>query len=228
MILNCPACKTRYLVAPSALGPTGRTVRCAKCGQSWFELPPPPPRPGLGDELPRRSLPIYESIPNTRPLPSGSNLPALVRPRRNREELLRWMLFAAVLLAALATLAAFRDPIVRGWPASARLYSVLGLGAPMAKPPLFNVRNLKSERVVEAGRSVLKVSGEVVNLGASAAPAPRVRLALRDREARELDTWTEVLAIQELAPGQSVHFIGALPDPPEGAFSVQVTLVTEG
>src|SRR5271166_4304795 len=40
MIVTCPACATRYLVDPRALGSAGRTVRCANCAQTWHQTPP--------------------------------------------------------------------------------------------------------------------------------------------------------------------------------------------
>jgi predicted Zn finger-like uncharacterized protein len=39
MLLTCPSCETSFRVKPDALGPAGRTVRCARCHTNWFAAP---------------------------------------------------------------------------------------------------------------------------------------------------------------------------------------------
>jgi predicted Zn finger-like uncharacterized protein len=36
MLISCAICGTSYEVAPDALGPTGRSVRCVRCQYVWF------------------------------------------------------------------------------------------------------------------------------------------------------------------------------------------------
>jgi len=39
MLIACPACATSYEIDLSALGSSGRTVRCAQCKETWFATP---------------------------------------------------------------------------------------------------------------------------------------------------------------------------------------------
>lgn len=40
MIITCPSCSSRYPVDAASFAPSGRKVRCAKCGHSWHQSPP--------------------------------------------------------------------------------------------------------------------------------------------------------------------------------------------
>jgi predicted Zn finger-like uncharacterized protein len=39
MLIVCPSCATSYMIDPTSLGATGRTVRCARCKATWFATP---------------------------------------------------------------------------------------------------------------------------------------------------------------------------------------------
>ena len=66
MILTCPACATRYVVDPKAIGASGRTVRCARCHHSWHQdLPEDLP-------IPRLTRPVDFEAPPVMPTVSSS------------------------------------------------------------------------------------------------------------------------------------------------------------
>ncbi|MBT3330740.1 MAG: DUF3426 domain-containing protein [Rhodospirillaceae bacterium] len=59
MILTCPACETRFAVDAAVLGKAGRKVRCAKCGDSWHQMPEQdPPEIPMTPAAPKPETPV--------------------------------------------------------------------------------------------------------------------------------------------------------------------------
>ncbi len=49
VVIECPKCGTRYQLAADALGPRGRKVSCAHCGETW-QAKAKAPKPAAGED----------------------------------------------------------------------------------------------------------------------------------------------------------------------------------
>lgn len=203
MILECPECRTRYLVADEAIG-AGRTVRCATCRHSWYQ-------PGeMAFVAPAATVPTPPPVATPEPAYRDAATEAPTRYRRNPAK--RWTAMAVA--AGLVMLLCVAAILYSGAPG---LAAQLGLGIAPAETPLRLVDNPITRRPLPNGSEIFAVSGRVVNPTTVRQHVPDVRAELRDAQGRLVYSWTIRPETMELAPRTSVEFNSAKLDVPANA-----------
>lgn len=237
MILSCPACKTRYVVPDSAIGPSGRQVRCASCRHSWHQPPPsfdaPQPQAAPPPPPPPAAPPTIRPAPSPPPAapPRGSaadliggapaeDYDAFVheppfRPRRNPAKM--WtilaLIAAAVMLAATVAIAWYGVPRFGG--------SFAMIGAAAGTP--LRIENERVERdPLGSGNVLLTVTGQIVNPTDKVQSVPQIRAELQDTAGRTVYSWAISPPVSELQPRQSATFNSAEVDLPKDAKRVHL------
>jgi len=252
MILTCPNCATRYLVNPAKLRPGGRRVRCARCGETWFEEAPPQSEPDAPDQvLPPEANPQVAPTPDpaadaetrasrrahrTPPRRFGDtpNLPAIPGVRNRWMEVAGWVGLVVFVVAVTGGAWFFRSEITTAWPAATRLYDTLGIEtaahADAAKlPPLedrLRFRDLRPTQQFVDGVLTLIISGRIENVGPVAETVPPVEVVLLDDRQLDLATWLFEVEKATLQPGETVTFETRLENPPAAAQDIRVSLAS--
>lgn len=226
MIIKCTDCSTRYLVDPKILGPAGRIVRCAKCGHSWHENPPEQHSfPNLEPEAPE--IPVSELIRTPRPIPRGSNLPAVALDRA-RSEIMGWAILAAVAATVITGVVVFRDSIAEAWPPSGKLYAMLGFDAEpqgrkenAAREPLTFVGvNSAMENIEDS--NVLVLRGKIVNPTSQTLVVPAINAFILDQGKETIFEWSFKISQTEVAAGGSIDFETQVQNPPAATYNVNL------
>jgi predicted Zn finger-like uncharacterized protein len=126
----------------------------------------------------------------------------------------------ALMLAGVMSLVYFqRVNVVRALPGSASAYERIGLPV--------NVRGLEFDDVkysweTSAGRPVLEVFGNIVNVTSKPLKVPTVVFGLRTKEKVEVYQWAADVRSELLPPGKQTAFSAQIPTPPKSIRDVQV------
>jgi predicted Zn finger-like uncharacterized protein len=243
MILTCTSCGTRYSVDGAKFPAAGRTVRCAKCGNSWHQAAETPAEPlpeteVLSSAPARETRPAgdeakgFESFPASTASPTRAFAPqpTVAEPRPSLWPMLKvaggWALLIGSVLVIAAAAVRYRQTIAVAWPQSAGVYSSLGLHVNTSG---IDFRSVDYRRESEDGQVVLAVTGVIVNTGSRELAVPQtVRVTLSDASNHELYHWTFKPTATVLAPGQSVPFVTRLSSPPAAARHLEVRFAKDG
>lgn len=243
MILECPECRARYLVPDSAIGTTGRTVRCANCRHSWYQdAAPLPEREALPAAAPTPvAAPVVADQPISPPpsvAPASTPAPALVieepdpapydafahrapfRPTRNRNRIRTIASIAAglLMLAAVGVIL---------WTTAPGLAEKIGLSIGPAELPLRIVDNPIERRKMANGSELFAVSGQVTNPSAQRQRVPDIRADLRDDNGKIVFSWTITPPQRSLAPNAAIDFNSAQVDVPATSKRLDLSFVGE-
>lgn len=208
MILTCPDCETQYFAEDSTIGDSGRTVKCATCGHSWFVGPE-----GAGSS-PTSLAGAHEAYR------------LKVRERRRRKSrsaaLTAWLVTAVVFVSILGGLVLFRKSVVKNWPQSATTFAAIGLNVNR-----FDLEFLETEaeRFFDGTTPILEVRGTVQNASNSDVSAPRVRVTLMNDQGADIAQAFAPVLPSNIPPGSTARFAARVENPPFESFELELSFV---
>jgi predicted Zn finger-like uncharacterized protein len=244
MIVTCSACQTQYVLPENAIGPKGRTVKCAHCGYNWrqppitvteIDLSPPQPADNpvtetSQDHADTPTEPTAAELAHKLRWQSAIHAQTDAVPVSHKSRIFKLAVLWFLLLTAitLITLAYMRPKLVRAWPASALLYETLGFPAPAAGAGIKFGDETSASFDPQAMPSRLHVTGQFSNTESHAVRLPILQARLFDHKGQWLKDWSIPLGrVTYMAGKQNLAFDYTLPQVPLEAYSLTFRFTDE-
>ena len=207
MILTCPSCSTHYFADDSTIGESGRTVKCAACGHSWFVQPK-----SVADEKP--AAPAHEVY--------RERLREQRREKSRFAAVFSWLFTGSLFVAATIAAFVFRNDVVKVWPQSAAAYKMAGLEVNRFG---MDFADIERARTFNDTIPIVTVTGRAVNVANTAVETPGVRVDLRDEAGKVVATRYSFVTPRDLEPGASGQFGVVVEPAPVESFEIVVSFV---
>jgi predicted Zn finger-like uncharacterized protein len=231
VIVSCPACATRFSLDASLLGPTGRNVRCAKCGHRWRQEPPAPiePLPPVeldkpAEEPPAGMAPGLAALLSGREQQQPSAAQVVIPPKLKPAQPKRkvgvwpWILLLGILCGLGVAAYIYQGQIVRMFPAAQSIFGLFGGSSDATR--VLQIGNLKSEK----RSGFLSVRGDVFNPSDYPLKVPPLQVVALDANSIPLGAAFMFRTQEaEIAPGETITFRIPFENQPEGMKGFRVT-----
>jgi predicted Zn finger-like uncharacterized protein len=220
MQVTCPQCGARYAVDPVSIGPSGRTVQCARCSHRWFEKGVAAP---AASSTPR---PAERPVPDVviRPQPHYSaGLPAISPPRQTAQWgrwIAAWVVLVLVVgVAAFAWRDEIRSKLLPGLDALHDLAASPAKAMRTAAPDQPRIELDLAASKVELVDGHYVVRGELLNSGRAAGSTSALKLVFRKGN-DVLGERAYPMIEGPIAPGSRLGFSHPFDDPPDGTTNI--------
>lgn len=227
MILSCEKCHTRYLLPTHLLGPEGRRVRCTMCSHEWFQIPEDDEDSlSFADTLAEEVESVkYNEVSGELPvlLDHSAEVPGGKRKDKLSPASVTGMAASAVVFVTiLAGLLAFKEPVMRSWPASLAFYDALGIAGPPPGEGLI-FEDLKAVTTFNAkGVEILTVDGKIMNIKPYPVQVPGLRFSLRTKDGEEVEHWSLESPKTDIPAQQSMPFSSVYPEIGKGVTDLNI------
>ena len=179
-------------------------------------------------------FPISKPRKRKRPVPKGSNLPALQNQKYGSSKA-GWISLFIFLTVVISSFLLLEDTIKESWPATGKLYRAIGLDTVNAQPSppqeeiipindLLKVRGLTPRLEQINNISHLFIAGYVENVSDDPQVIPPLKVVLKDIDGQDIRNWSFTPDVVNIAAGEQVNFETSLPSPPAEARDISVIL----
>ncbi len=245
----------RYSASAKAIGPAGRSVRCASCGHNWAvdgqgkekteEKPAPPPKveepvEEVAAPVDTKSEEANKEPEETKPpkaeakaeTPRDPKVAQALRARRVAAEQQQKRMRMMGIWGAIG--ACFVVVLSMSWVFKVSVVRVWPQTASAyaafgGKVNLYGleIQDIAAQRQTKEGGSMLQIRGHVVNITKKTQNIPFLQAKLLDEHGAMIFTWNVQPAQEQLDGHAKLAFVTEVRDPPPGALHVEMIFVEE-